>query len=140
MLQKCSLESGREYALYKIKRAKLCEICDVCALDFHRESFSTCQNFGDARVATGETDGPRCRCLAPLERTKSNVKLISIHSESDRIEIQLDIRGGGAFLRRAVGAAVHGRAGGRAGACVQGIRKEFGRYSEGIRIKKKVFG
>ena len=90
-------------------------------------------------MATGETDGPRCRCLAPLERTKSNVKLISIQSESDRIEIQLDIRGG-AFLGRAVGAAVHGWAGGRAGACVQGIRKEFGRYSEGIWIKKKVFG
>ena len=82
-------------------------------------------------MATGETDGPRCRCLAPLERTKSNVKLISIQSESDRIEIQLDIRGG-AFLGRAVGAAVHGRAGGRGH-----VYRVFGRNSEGIR---RVFG
>ena len=89
-------------------------------------------------MATGETDGPRCRCLAPLERTKSNVKLISIQSESDRIEIQLDIRGGG--FPGAGGGCGSARAGGRAGACVQGIRKEFGGYSEGIRIKKKVFG
>jgi len=37
----------------------------------------------------------RRRCLAPQKLTKSNVKLISIQSESDRIVFQLDIRGGG---------------------------------------------
>ena len=85
-------------------------------------------------MATGETDGPRCRCLAPLERTKSNVKLISIQSESDRIEIQLDIRGGG--FPGAGGGCGSARAGGRAGGRGH-VYRVFGRNSEGIR---RVFG
>ena len=105
------------------------------------------------------------RVARAVTLTKSNMKLISILSESDRIVIQLHIRGGararapppssplggaGALRARSPtngyidAAGLRGRYSFRKGCfpvnVLRGIRKGFGRHSEGIRTKKRNSG
>ena len=105
------------------------------------------------------------RVARAVTLTKSNMKLISILSESDRIVIQLHIRGGararapppssplggaGALRARSPtngyidAAGLRGRYSFRKGCfpvnVLRGIRKEFGGHSKGIRTYKRNSG